>query len=45
MRNFDFAPFQGLKPTPSGRIPEAAISALICGFACSRLLQAGRAIP
>jgi hypothetical protein len=23
MRNFDFAPFQGLKPTPSGRIPEA----------------------
>jgi hypothetical protein len=23
MRNFDFAPFQGLKPTPSGRISEA----------------------
>ena len=23
MSNIDFAPFQGLKPTPSGRIPEA----------------------
>jgi hypothetical protein len=23
MSNFDFAPFQGLKPTPSGRTPEA----------------------
>jgi hypothetical protein len=23
MSSFDFAPFQGLKPTPSGRIPEA----------------------
>jgi len=29
---FDFAPLQGLNPTPSGRIPEGLISALGSNF-------------